>query len=545
MNLVLRIARGVASTVREEEVYARPLTTTILALVLAASGAAGAASFEKCPAQGGTVRAAMTGSPPTLDFVTSFAAHARDIGVYLYEGLVTIDGNYDVAPQLAERWTTSADGKTYTFYLRKGVKFHNGATMTADDVVASIERFLANSPRKADLSMIASTRAIDPSTVEVTLSNRSAAFIALLAYPGPSVAIMPKSVIQGVAAGKLPPASSIGTGPYRLVEWVPDKHVHLQRFADYTPQPGEPSGYAGRRIACIEHIYFVPVPEASSRVSGIESGDYDYAQNLPPDSYQRINSAKGMKTVVLKPYYEIAMHLNTQNGPLKDLKLRRAIQVGLNEDDVMLNAAGEKALYRLDPSLFFKEQFWHSAIGANRYNENNPARAKALMKEAGYDGTPIRIITASDFQFLYNAALATESQLRQLGFATKLQAYDFPTMVDIFRKKRGDWDIAYNGLSIRNDPGSFTFVLKSDTGYQPYANKEVDALLEKALLESDRNARLKLYEQVQDHVYADIPMIKQGDLFGFDTVRDGIQGFEPFYTTPRFWNTWQTKGAAR
>jgi peptide/nickel transport system substrate-binding protein len=504
-----------------------------------------AATLDKCPVQGGTVRAAMTGSPPSMDFIASFSAHARDIGVYLYEGLVTIDANYDVAPQLAERWTTSADGKTYTFHLRQGVQFHDGSPLTADDVVASVERFLAQSPRKADLSMIASTRAADANTVEIALSRPSAAFIALLAYPGPAVAIMPKKLIQAVPAGKLPQTAAVGTGPYRLAEWIPDKYVHLQRFAQYRRESAEPAGYAGRRLACLEHIYFVPVPEASSRVAGLESGDYDYAQNLPPEAYQRISTARGLKTVVLKPYYEIAMHLNTQSGPLKDWKLRRAIQIGLNQEDVMLSAAGEKALYRLDPSLFFKEQYWHSAIGANRYNESNAAKAKALMKEAGYDGSPIRIITSSDFQFMYNAALAAESQLRQLGFATKVQAYDYPTMIDIFRKKRGDWDISYNALSIRNDPGSFTFVLKSDSGYQPYASKEVDALLEKALVERDRKARLKLYEAVQDNVYKDIPMIKHGDIFGFDTVNESVQGFAPFYTTPRFWNVWKSQSKAR
>jgi peptide/nickel transport system substrate-binding protein len=118
-------------------------------------------------------------------------------------------------------------------------------------------------------------------------------------------------------------------------------------------------------------------------------------------------------------------------------------------------------------------------------------------------------------------------------------------MIDIFRKKRGDWDISYNGLSIRNDPGGFTFVLKSDSGYQPYASTEVDALLEKALVERDRKVRLKLYEQVQDNVYKDIPMIKHGDIFGFDTVNESIQGFAPFYTTPRFWNVWKSQPKAR
>jgi peptide/nickel transport system substrate-binding protein len=480
----------------------------------------------------------MAGSPPTLDFITSFAAQARDIGVYLYEGLLTLDQNYDVAPQLAESWSTSSDGKTYVFHLRKNVRFHDGSVLTSADVVASVERFLSQSPRKTDLSMVESTRAIDQQTVEIKLKQPSAAFLPLLAYPGPAVAIMPKKLIDGVPAGKLPRTSAIGTGPYKLVEWTPDKYVHLQRFAQYSASPGQPSGYAGRRLACVNDIFFVPVPEASSRVAGLESGEYQYAQNLPPETYKTLSTEKGIETFLIKPFYEIVTHLNTQSGPLKDWKLRRAIQVGLDDDQIMLAAAGDKALYRLDPSYFFKEQFWHSAIGANRYNEHDVAKAKALIKETGYSGSPIRIITASNFQFMYNAAIALESQLRQLGFKTELQAYDYPTMIDIFRKKRSDWDICFNAFSIRNDPGGFTFVLKSDSGYQPYASKTVDSLLDKGLVTTDRRERAKIYEQVQDQVYNDIPMIKLGDLFGFDGLSSRVMGFQSFYTTPRFWNIW-------
>jgi peptide/nickel transport system substrate-binding protein len=414
--------------------------------------------------------------------------------------------------------------------------------MTAADVAASFTRFLEVSPRKSDLKMVKAARAVDEHTFEVTLSEPSAAFVPLLAYPGPAVAIMPRKAIEGVGTGKLPVSSVIGTGPYRLVEWIPDKHVHLRRFADYAPSPGQPSGYAGRRLACVENVFFVPVPEVSSRVAGLESGSYDYVQNLQAEAYKRLTATPGMQTVILKPYYLVAMHLNTQQGPLKDLRLRRAIQVGLNQDEIMLTSAGDPALFRLDPSIFFKEQFWHSMVGASRYNERNVAQARQLIKEAGYDGSPIRINTSSDFQWLYLAAQATESQLRQLGFATKLQAYDYPTMIDIFRKKRDAWDISYNGFSIRTDPGGFTFVFHSSSGYQPYASKDVDSLLDRALVERDRKARAKLYEQFQDVVYKDIPVIKHGDLFGFDALRDRVQGFGPYYTTPRFWNTWVKDG---
>lgn len=520
----------------------RTLTAVTVLGAMLAAGPTAAEALDKCPVQGGTIRAAMAGAPPTLDWVSSFAAQTRDMGVYLYEGLVTIDGNYDVAPQLASSWTASSDGRTYTFQLRRNVKFHDGSTMTAADVAASFNRFLEISPRKSDLKMVKSTRAVDDHTFEVTLGEPSAAFVPLLAYPGPAVAIMPRKAIEGVGAGKLPPAAVIGTGPYRLVEWIPDKHVHIRRFADYAPTPGPPSGYAGRRLACVENIYFVPVPEVSSRVAGLESGSYDYVQNLQAEAYKRLNATPGVQTVILKPYYLVAMHLNTQQGPLKDLRLRRAIQIGLNQEEIMLTSAGDPALFRLDPSIFFKEQFWHSTVGASRYNERNVAQAKQLIKEAGYDGSPIRINTSSDFQWLYLAAQATESQLRQLGFATKLQAYDYPTMIDIFRKKRDAWDVSYNGFSIRTDPGGFTFVFHSSSGYQPYASKDVDSLLDRALVERDRKARLKLYEQFQDVVYRDIPVVKHGDLFGFDALRDRVQGFGPYYTTPRFWNTWVKDG---
>ena len=127
--------------------FASARTLVAIALCSLVSLGPARAAIDKCPVQGGSVRAAMAGTPPTLDFISSFAAQALDIGVYLYEGLLTLNDKYEVAPQLAERWSVGGDGLTYTFQLRRGVKFHDGSAVTADDVVASFERFLAQSPR--------------------------------------------------------------------------------------------------------------------------------------------------------------------------------------------------------------------------------------------------------------------------------------------------------------------------------------------------------------------------------------------------------------
>src|SRR5438132_1713696 len=168
-----------------------------------------------------------TGRLPLVELVFPSVAKAAEVSRGLRDGVPSIHLNerrvgegrltfnpvgLDDGPQLAERWTTSADGKTYTFHLRKGVKFHDGSPVTAADVVASVERFRAQSPRKADLSMVAGARAVDNGTVEITLSQPSAAFVPLMAYPGPAVAIMPKKLIEGVPAGKLPQSPGLGTG---------------------------------------------------------------------------------------------------------------------------------------------------------------------------------------------------------------------------------------------------------------------------------------------------------------------------------------------
>ena len=506
----------------------------VAVLVIAIIG--GIAAAQSSNSSDSTIRAAMAGSPPTLDFMCSFAAQARDYGVYIFESLVTFDENYDVAPQLASSWDVSDDHKTFVFHLRSGVHFHNGESMTANDVVASFQRFLDQSPRKADLGTVDSMEAVDDQTFKIVLASPSAAFLPLLAYPGPAVAVMPADVIKDKKCGDLSTDDIVGTGPYKLAEWVPDKYVHLTRFDDYSPSDGPASGYAGSRTANVADLYFVPVPEASARLAGLETGEYDYAQNIPPESFDRVKGNSDLTPEVIKPSYSDVIHLNTQNGVFKNHDLRRAVQLGLDEEEIMQVAAGNPALMRLDCSLYFQEQTWHSDICANRYNEHDVEGAKALIAKAGYSGEPVRILTASDFQWMYLAGVTLESQLRNLGFNTQLQVYDYSTMIDIFRNKRDAWDISYNGFSIRTDPGAFATVFESTSGYQPYSNPKVDELFAQGRAEFDPAARYKIYEQIQDIIYDDIPVIKHGDVFNVDAANNRIQGFKVFYTTPRFWN---------
>ena len=245
------------------------------------------------PVQGGTLRAALTASAPTLDPHSGTHLAIREVGLHIFENLLAFDAKFQIVPQLAERWEASADGKVYTFTLRKGVKFHNGREMTAEDVRASVERFRAIAPRRNELDGVAKLEVVSPSMVRMTLNKPDASFLAAIANPICQLAILPKEAVEGRPINK---ADLIGTGPYKFVEWIPDRWVRLARFADYKPEgKAEAGGFGGARNAYADEIRFVPVPEPGARVAGLQTGEYEFADFLPSASIPQLTGDRSSR----------------------------------------------------------------------------------------------------------------------------------------------------------------------------------------------------------------------------------------------------------
>ncbi len=516
----------------------------VLALLLAAASAPGPVAAQ--PKSGGTLKAALTTSPPTLDFAWSTAAVVRQIAIHIFEDLVTFDEKYQVIPQLAESWRLSEDGRTYTFQLRRGVKFHTGREMKAADVKASIERFLEISARAKDLKAIKEVVAVGDSIVDVKLSQPSGAFLPSLAMPFAAVVIMPVEAIRDAAGkfipgGKLDVKQLIGTGPYQLVEWIPDRHVRVKRFADYARDRSRPaSGLGGDRAAYLDEILFIPVPEKGARIAGLEAGEYDYADSIPFPSYSRLKDTPGIVTQIFRPDWWIVLNFNPTKPPFNDVRMRQAVLAALNRDEVMATGGGLKEFYRLDPGLSFQEQVWHTSEAAELYNQKNPEKAKRLMAEAGYKGQEIVIITNSDYDWMLKAATVTQAQLKAIGMNVTMQVYDWPGQLNV-RKDRSKWDISYTGVSsLRFDPTGLDFMLHGAGDYTGYKNPKLDAALDQGARESDPKKRYEAYRQGQRIVYEDVPLIKHGDLHGIQAHRAHVKGYSAWYA-PRFWNVWLEK----
>src|SRR5690625_4325001 len=224
----------------------------------------------------GELRVAYSAQPPTLDLHLSTAAATTEIMGQVYESLITVDSEYNIVPLLAESYEQSDDGLVITFKLREGVLFHNGKEMKAEDVVASMNRWkdLPGGRGQFDNSVF---EAIDDYTVEFKLDRPLSTALTALSQGGTTFAgIMPKEVVEDASAEGV--NEHIGTGPFKFVEWAQDQHVHLTKFTDYKLLDDPADGLTGKKEALVKDIYFEFVQDPSTRVAGLQSGEYDIAQ---------------------------------------------------------------------------------------------------------------------------------------------------------------------------------------------------------------------------------------------------------------------------
>jgi peptide/nickel transport system substrate-binding protein len=486
------------------------------------------------PAMGGVLRVALTASPPTLDPHATTHLAVREVGAHIFEGLLTFDAKFQVVPQLAERWEVSTDGKVYTFYLRKGVKFHNGREMTADDVRASVERFRAIAPRKNELDDLAKLEVVSPSVVRMILNKPDAAFLAAIANPICHLAILPKEAVEGRVINK---ADIVGTGPFKFVEWIPDRWVRVARFADHKPEgKTEAGGFGGARHAYPDEIRFVPVPEPGARVAGLQTGEYDFADFLPSASIPQLTGDRSLRIVRLGPQNYPTVYFN-HTGKFKSLKLRQALQAALDMDEIMQVANDGDG--RVDPGFYFKEQVWYTAAGGKLYNQKNPAKAKQLLQAAGYQGEPVVFVTNTSYDYMYKAAQVIQEQLKKIGMNVKLEVYDWPGSLAV-RKDMNRWDLFTSSHSTRFDPSANDFYYRVKTTFFGYNNPKMEALLDQASAATKFEVRYKIYEEVQKLIYEDVAMLKLYDHYTWQGHSTKLQGYAPWVQV-RLWNVWLEK----
>ncbi|RXZ82034.1 ABC transporter substrate-binding protein [Paenibacillaceae bacterium] len=472
---------------------------------------------------------ALTAQPPTLDSALTVSAVALDTAGNIFEQLFALNAQYEPVPMLAESVERSEDGLTYTFPLRQGIKFHNGKEMTAEDVVASMNRWLTLSSRAKVLLTNAKFEEVDPYTVKLTVETPSSDVLVLIATQAQFPAIMPKEIVDAAPADGI--KEYIGTGPYKFQEWKQDQYIHLVKFDDYQPVDAVASGYSGRKEAPTENLYFHFVTDHATRIAGVKTGQYDVADSIPIENYDELASDKNIE-VQSFPGGALTAFFNTSEGLLKDVKYRQAILAAFNNDEIMLASFAKPELYSLAPGYLNTNQTqWSNEAGAEYYNQSNQEKAKELLKEAGYNGEEITLLTTKDYNEMYTATLVIQEQLRQIGMNVKVENFDFPTFLET-KNDRSKWDIFVASTGYQITPPQLLAVNPDWAGLNNDTVKQ--ALIDIRAAATQEDAK-KEWEKLQGFLYEFGSSTVIGHYNGVVATTNAIEGFELFKTAV-VWN---------
>lgn len=317
------------------------------------------------PKSGGKLTVGVSADLTKLDLHGSTVLSDRIPLLHVQEMLVTIDEKMNIIPLLAQKWETSEDGKSVTFALRKGVPFHNGKEMKAEDVKYSIERFMQVAARKGEFSMVDSIEAKDDYTVVFHLKQPSGVFLASLANPYNPAVIMPKGIAEEQSGTITKP---IGTGPFQFEKWEQGKQLVLKRFDQYASPEGDTSGFGGAKKPYVDEVIFKPISEATVRLTALETGEIDLATDILPKDVKRLETSSNIVLAKETSMNWGYLFFGFKKPPFDNLKMRQAVAYALNKQEIVDVATW--SLGKVASSPVYTETEWYTEAHAKDYQQD-------------------------------------------------------------------------------------------------------------------------------------------------------------------------------
>jgi peptide/nickel transport system substrate-binding protein len=503
----------------------------LTALTLSGCGKKEAATVEA--AYETVLNVAVMQESPSLDLHKNSTVIARQIGSgSIWEKLVTLNAASEVVPELAERFEMSGDGTAFTFYLRRGVKFHDGQIMDADDVTSSMNRWIEGFSVARELAGSARFEKIDESTVRIRFDHPAVTFPDVMAGAAqPAIITTREAAADEDDRGFM--KQYIGTGPFKFVEWQLSQYILLEKFADYVPY-GDPSkpvdGWAGYKAPQLEQIWFYIVPQAATRIGGLETGQFHVDYNVDDDNLPRLAALPDVETVSYQAG-TLALVFNKRQGLASNVYFRQAVNAVCGNEDILRAIYGGQ--YDLGSSYMDDTQpYWKSEAGQEHYNRMDPALAADLLKKAGYGGETFHILTAT-LGTLDRGAVVLEQQLEAAGINTEVTAVDWATM-----------------MAYRTDPARFDLYMTSFVSvpvpslklyFGPsYPGWSDDPTLQQYMADfngaTSREEARRRWDILQGYSWEYLPLINVGHFFSTHAWNKKVENVT-VYNGLYFWNT--------
>lgn len=489
-------------------------------------GRGGRPASAQTPKRGGTLVAAAEIDPISLDPHTNSNFSAMQAFDHLYESLTMYDEKTHIVPALAQSWEITDGGRTYTFKLRPQVKFHNGQTMTAEDVKYSIERVLdpkTASPWRSWFDAVQEIRVVDPLTVRFSLK---APYPLLGSFAGMRAAgIIPK----GLAERENLKIKAVGTGPFKLVEYVPQDRIVYARHPEYWDRP----------LPYLDGMVFKVLTEENARIAALRAGQIQYAF-LSAQGAAQLEGAPGI-TVLKSPFAWVVLHyVNVLNRPLSDARVRRAIRMAVDTQEVIQKAAFGAGVPSGPVPTGYGD--WYLDPQTLPYLRADVEGARRLLAEAGYaGGFKFEIKCSPQYPEFVATTLVVQQALKKLNIDVTVTQMEWGAFVaenarsNQTRGREGS-DVYASANTFRPDPDGYLypyFHSRGDLNKGGYENPRLDALLVEARSITNPAERRRLYHEAQRIVLEDSVNWWWYAKFNIEAVSSRLQGYAQSFTGRR------------
>jgi len=465
----------------------------------------------------------------------------------VYDTLFSWDADMAPRPQLVESWTVSDDKLLYTFVLRPGLKFSDGSALTTRDVVATLMRlFLRDSQIQSLAQRVAALEAVDDRTFTLRLTEpfRFVEFL-LGGSNGVAGGIMREK--EAMTDPFTPISEIVGSGPFRFVkaEYQPAAKIVYEKNPYYTPRNEKPSGFAGGKVAKVDRIEFVIIPDAAVAVGALCNGEVDFIDSVSLDVLPTV--AKDPNIVVgevwpIETY--VVLRPNSIQPPFNNVKARQALAYMSDQDEYMTAAYGDAKYWRECYAYWVCGSPNGTEIGSDDFHKPNLEKARQLMIESGYKGEKVVLIGGADVPAYNTLTLVTADRLKKIGINVDLQMSDWGTVSARRAKKdppdQGGWNLFHtsaNGAQLASPLVSPSTIMTCDgknfVGW-PCDEKE-EALRQEYIRETDPEKQKALVEAMHRRLWEVVPYVPLGQLKQPFLWRKNVSGVLKSNTLV-FWN---------
>ena len=512
------------------------LAASALAISLAMSGTSAMAES--------VLRVKPSGDVKTLDPMLGSDSLARNYGYMVYDTLFAVDADLEMQPQMVDTWSKSDDGTVYTFTLRDGLKFSDGAAVTSADVIASLKRWSVNDSLGQQLNAKGvSYEAVDDKTFTLTIDEPWGLVIDALGKPGAPVPFIMPARIADATPSNEPVTDYTGSGPFMFLpdEWVPGAELAFAKNPNYAPRSEAASGFAGGKVAHFDRVEWLIIPDQQTALDALKKGEIDIDEDLAVDLIPLAKSAPG---VVITHQDEIGVaqqiRVNQIQPPFDNQLLRQALLTAVDGNDFLAAVINDPSEGTSCRSFYTCSSPYATTAG---YPEPDLEKAKQMVAESGYDGTPVVLLDATENPNIHAFITVADQLLQEMGLKTRVDAMDWATVTSRRRSTdpvdEGGWSMFISG------PGGLDHLepvshlgLRSncmDAWYGWPCDAEIENMRAEFANLTDMDERKALAEKIQLRAVETVPFVPIGIQYQIRAQRDDLVGIlTP--PAPVYWN---------